>query len=152
MSDADKLWAVDPALAAAYLNIRATFAAKFPDSHLSVAQGFRAPSEQAAANSMGASPFNGTTSWSMHQRFPALAVDVAVIAAPGGYVSNGGDARYTWVGHAFEALGFQWGGRWVHSPDFDHVQTAGHSPRSPGEAAAALVAYRKALAGRGQTV
>jgi hypothetical protein len=148
MNDAGKLWAVDPALAAAYMNVKATFAAKFPNSHLTVAQGFRVPGEQAAASSMGASPFNGTTSWSMHQRFPALAIDVAVIAASGGYVSNGGDARYAWVGHAFEALGFQWGGKWVHSPDYDHVQTTGHAPRSPAEAAAALTAYQKALTAR----
>ncbi len=150
MSDADKLWAVDSALAAAYLQVKAAFEEEHPGSRLTVAQGFRTPVAQASAASVGASPFNGTTSWSFHQSFPSKAIDVAVIDA-NGYVSNGGDGRYSWVGHRFEAFGIIWGGRFHSRPDYDHAQTAGHGPRSAQEAAAALAAYETARAARSVT-
>lgn len=156
MTDAAKLWAVDPALAAAYLKIKALFAAQYHGSHLSVAQGFRTPTVQAAAASAGASPYNGTTSWSMHQSFPSKAIDVAVIGpvepdGPGVYIANGGDERYQWIGHTFETMGFVWGGRFSRAPDYDHMQAAGHGPRSLDEAGRALEAYMAALAARGVT-
>jgi len=145
----DRLWAVDPGLAAAFRRVAGEFADSLPGSTLSVAQGFRTPAMQVSASTKGLSPFNSATSWSLHQSFPALALDFAVIGS-GAYVSDGTDERYTWVGERFEALGFTWGGRFKHPrPDPDHVQVAGaHGPRSAQEAADALKAYQAALAAR----
>lgn len=142
----DRLWAVDLELAAAFRHVSDLFHGQFPGSTLSVAQGFRTPEQQSTANSNGASPFNGATSWSKHQAFPALALDFAVIEG-GKYVADGRDPRYTWAGKQFEAAGFIWGGRWK-KPDFDHVEVGGLGLRSADQAATALAEYQTAFAAR----
>lgn len=143
-----KLWAVNAELADAFRRVSALFHDQYPGSTLSVAQGFRTPAMQAMAASAGASPFDGTVSWSKHQAFPALALDFAVIEC-GKYIADGRDPRYAWVGHQFETAGFIWGGRWK-KPDFDHVEVPGLGLRSADQATQALATYEQALADRTQ--
>lgn len=127
-SDQDKLATVAPDLAAAFPLVASDFAAEFPGSTLGVANGYRTPKVQANASSAGASPFDGETSFSLHQRLPSDALDFVVRdpAAPSGWVKDGSDPRYGWVGNAFKERGFVWGGTW-HVPDYGHVQRAGVS-------------------------
>lgn len=120
---ARRLASIHPDLAAAYLTISQDFAREFPGSHLSVAQGYRTPSQQATAASLGRSAANGTTTFSKHQRYPSLALDFAVLDPGGNYVADGQDPRYRWVAEQFEQAGFKWGGRWT-TPDWDHVEAA----------------------------
>lgn len=138
----DRLWAVDLELAATYRHIAGEFYSQFPGSKLSVAQGFRTPTQQTSAADAGASPFNGTTSWSKHQCYPAQALDFAVIQGTA-YISDGTDPRYAWVGRRFEDMGFIWGGRFKH-PDYDHVEVPGLGLRSADAAATALAQFELA--------
>jgi hypothetical protein len=122
-----RLCTVSPSIGAAFLQVYADFARAYPSSRLGITQGYRSPALQKAASSAGASPFDGSTSFSKHQHFPSMALDFAVFSPDDTYVTDGTDARYSWVGAHFETAGLVWGGRWTH-PDFDHVELSGPSP------------------------
>ena len=110
----------------AYCRIKPQFEQQFPGSTLTVAQGYRTPDMQNAAHLGGASRFDGTKTFSLHQWFFSRAIDVAVIEN-GAIVSDGRDNRYEWLGIQFEAEGFEWGGRFSR-PDFDHFQMPSVGP------------------------
>ncbi len=144
MSDR-RLWAVDPGLAEAYRQIKPEFEQQFPGCTLTVGQGFRTPAMQVSAKSHGRSPFDGTTSFSKHQAFPALALDALILDEGGQMLEDGTDPRYRWLGERFEQLGFVWGGRFVHPrPDWDHFEVSGPKP-TRADAEVGLSAYQAAV-------
>ena len=69
----------------------------------------------------GKSRADGTTTWSLHQFSPALALDVAVLRG-GTYVARARDPAWGRWGAAAEAEGLEWGGRWTSIMDAPHVQ------------------------------
>lgn len=54
-----------------------------------------------------------------------LAFDWACYDAAGNYIENGQDSAYLRCGEIGESLGLRWGGRWIHHPDWDHLEFAG---------------------------
>jgi hypothetical protein len=122
-ANASRLATVTPTLACAFLEVSQRFAVQFSGCMLGVAQGYRSPAIQQAANASGASPMNGVNSFSYHQNFPSLALDFSVLDPVAGYVIDGQDARYLWAAERFEEFGFRWGGRWKN-PDWDHIEAA----------------------------
>lgn len=148
-ANARRLATVDPVLGAAFLEVSQKFAAQFYGCLLGVAQGYRAPGDQAAANAAGKSKANGVTSFSYHQTFPSQALDFSVLdpTLPAGnqYVTDGADARYRWVGQLFESMGFEWGGSWS-DPDWDHVNIAGGDPPDAHTVRLAAADYQEAVA------
>lgn len=132
-AQAKRLATVAPELAGAFLEISQDFARQFPRCYLGVAQGYRTPSDQLMASTKGLSNADGRTGFSYHQVFPSWALDYAVLdptaVSTQGYVTDGSDARYLWVGQKFEHLGFRWGGHFVHvKPDWDHVEMPNRVP------------------------
>lgn len=86
-----------------------------PGSIVRPAVTFRETAAQLAAKAAGLS--HVSIGW--HQY--GLAVDAAVIAPGGSYVSDGKDPRYAIVGAAAKRHGCIWGGDW-HDPDWDHFE------------------------------
>jgi D-alanyl-D-alanine carboxypeptidase len=118
---------IAPELLTAYETIAPQFAQSFPGSVVQIIQGYRTPQMQREALNSGASNFDGMYSFSKHQTYPAQAIDLGVFQDGGVYITNGADARYSWLGQEFEREGFGWGGRWKR-PDFDHVEILGANP------------------------
>ncbi len=143
------LWTVDSRIAALLPQAAQDFMLHFPGSWIELIQAYRSPVEQAAVSNAGHSPFDGQTTFSKHQIFPAQAVDWGVYdpAVSGRWVSDGRDYRYSWVGAWFEQKDLTWGGRWRH-PDFDHAEIPGSNP-TLAQVEAGAEAYRAALAARG---
>lgn len=138
VNDARRFATVTPALGAAYLKVCQLFAAAFSGCFLGLSQGFRTPSAQTLLAARGLSKADGITTFSYHQLFPSLALDFVVLdaTAPDGWIADGSDARYRWVGNEFKKLGFKWGGDFP-DPDWDHVEVDTTVP----DAAAVEAAY-----------
>lgn len=66
-----------------------------------------------------------------------LAFDWACFDASGRYIENGQDSAYLRCGEIGEALGLRWGGRWLHRPDWDHLEFAGDGTLAQFQAAQA---------------
>jgi D-alanyl-D-alanine carboxypeptidase-like protein len=139
--DVERLKFVGKGLAGTWSAIAVDFEDAYPGSYVTITKdgGYRTPAQQALAKREGASSFDGKKKFSKHQAWPAMALDFAVIApasetrwkATKGYVTDGLDARYAFVGRSFEKAGFTWGGRWHakgSKPDYDHVEKRGHGP------------------------
>jgi len=62
---------------------------------------------------------DGVTSPSKHNVYPSKALDFAVLV--NGKVSWD-ESEYVPVGEIAESMGFVWGGRWNHFPDFPHIE------------------------------
>lgn len=129
---ARRLASVDPRLGAAFMEISADFAEAFPGWRITPAQGFRTPAQQKHASASGRSKADGTSVFSKHQAYPALALDFAVLDPGGTYITDGEDPHYAWVGKRFESAGFGWGGSWP-TPDWDHVEIKGPRPAAVAE-------------------
>lgn len=142
-----------PELVAAFFQIKPQFAAAYIGQSITIPKegGYRTPAVQAMAAGTGASSYNGATSFSKHQAYPAQGLDWSVLGVDGQLVTLGSDPRYRWVGEQFKLLGFKWGGDFQHyvdgalvaHPDWDHVETLGPQPNI-AVVRAGYAAYEKA--------
>jgi len=121
LTSAKLLWSADPRLVAWYQDVIAWFNTDFPGCELLVIQSYRTPSQQQQAAAGGKSAYDGKTTFSMHQAFPALALDLAVYDSHGNYVTDGTDPRYAWLGQHVDPDTMRWGGNFSN-PDWDHVE------------------------------
>ncbi len=110
-----------PDLLHAFNLVVAAYPQQQPGHTLRVTCTHRTVAEQQKAFAAGTSRADGVHTFSLHQWYPAVAVDIVVIDADGKGVYAPWDL-YESYGVLGEAQGLTWGGRWSRLRDGPHLE------------------------------